>query len=103
MKKRILLLFTVVALMVAMLAMAVAPAFAKNFGEQPPGPPGLSGFGNLTEEGTAKGSGKNVTFVVHPGFSGGGFEGTCVFHLKQVVSGDLVFLTLNKTTGAGCP
>ena len=103
MMRRIMLLVTAALVMAAMMMAMGAQAFAKNSGAQPPGPPGLSGFGNLTEEGTAKGSGKNVTFVVHPGFSGGGFEGTCVFHLKQVVSGDLVFLTLNKTTGAGCP
>jgi hypothetical protein len=96
MKRRVVMLLTVVALMVAMMVAMGAQAFAKNSGEQPPGPPRLSGLGNVTEEATAKGSGKNVTVVAHRG------GGTCVYHLKEVVSGDLVYLTLNKRTGAGC-
>ena len=46
MRKRILMLLTVVALMVVMLAMSVAPAIAQGHGVPPGGPCGVfSGFG----------------------------------------------------------
>ncbi len=98
MKKRILLLFTVALAMAAMMMAMGAQAFAFHTPDLPPGPPGLTGAGNIRGGSDILGSGTNATIVVH-NKSGGA---SCVFHFEEEDPGSEDPLTLNKLTGAGC-
>jgi hypothetical protein len=78
--KRVLALLTVALVMAAMMLAMGAQAFAKNSGDQPPGPPTTSGSETIANNGSE---------VDH---AGGG--GTCVIHFKGP--------TVTKQTGPGC-